>query len=84
MIVFKKKMKKLTFLGICYHFLETPLAWDDAKEECKSMSGYGGDGDLASLNSFLEQSFVQRKYFLKSLSQYKQLIFTLHVHKISL
>ena len=57
-------MKMLTFLGMCYHFLETPLAWEDAKEECKSMSGYGGDGDLASLNSFMEQSFVQSKYFL--------------------
>lgn len=54
----KKYMYKT---GMCYHFLETPLAWEDAKEECKSMSGYGGDGDLASINSFMEQSFVQGK-----------------------
>ena len=40
------------------------MTWEDAREECKSMSGYGGDGDLASINSFQEQSFLQGSYFI--------------------
>lgn len=46
-------------LGMCYHFLDTILTWEDAREECKYMSGYGGDGDLASINSFREQEYIQ-------------------------
>ena len=48
--------------GMCYLLLDTDLAWEDAREECASLSEYRGDGDLASINSFEEESFIMSKY----------------------
>ena len=47
---------------MCYLLLDTSLAWEDAKEECAALSDYDGDGNLASINSFAEETFILRKY----------------------
>ena len=47
---------------MCYLLLDTDLAWEDAREECASLSEYRGDGDLASINSFEEESFIMSEY----------------------
>lgn len=44
---------------MCYSYLDKSLTWEDAREECHSMSGYHGGGDLASINSFEEQTYIQ-------------------------
>ena len=44
---------------MCYHFLDALLSWEDAAEECRYLGGFRGDGDLASINSYQEQVFIQ-------------------------
>ena len=56
---------------MCYHFLDTELSWEDAREECRYMSGYHGDGDLASINSPREQDFIQGLYDCRSIHRVK-------------
>ncbi len=48
---------------MCYHFLNALLSWDDAAEECRNIGGFHGDGDLASINSFQEQVFIQGQFY---------------------
>lgn len=44
---------------MCYHFLKERLSWVDARDECNLRAGWFGEhGDLASINSVQEQTFV--------------------------
>ena len=38
--------------------LETLLNWEEAREECRYRGGWYRGGDLASINSFQEQTFL--------------------------
>jgi hypothetical protein len=49
---------------MCYHFIEELLTWVDAKEECRLRGGFREHGDLASINSFQEQIFLNSKLTL--------------------
>ena len=44
---------------MCYHAIEELLTWFDAREECRLRGGFGEGGDLASINSVLEDIFIQ-------------------------
>ena len=60
--------------GMCYQVLETELSWDEAREECRYRGGWRRDGDLASINTFQEQIFMQSEsYFQIIMTVYFQL-----------
>ena len=44
---------------MCYHAIEELLTWFDAREECRLRGGFGEGGDLASINSVLEDIYIQ-------------------------
>ena len=46
---------------MCYQVIETELNFDEARQECEYRGGWRDGGDLASINTFQEQTFMQSK-----------------------
>ena len=49
--------------GMCYQVLDIALTWAEAREECSYRGGWRRGGDLASINSLQEQTFMRSKTF---------------------
>ena len=47
--------------GMCYQVLDIALTWAEAREECSYRGGWRRGGDLASINSLQEQTFMRSK-----------------------
>merc|ERR550532_2345629 len=45
--------------GLCYQVLDIALTWAEAREECSYRGGWRRGGDLASINSLQEQTFMR-------------------------
>ena len=45
--------------GMCYQVLEEALSWEEARQECEYRGGWRDGGNLVSINSLQEQTFVQ-------------------------
>ena len=48
--------------GMCYQVLEEALSWEEARQECEYRGGWRDGGNLVSINSLQEQTFVQSKF----------------------
>ena len=47
--------------GMCYQVLDIALSWAEAREECSYRGGWRRGGELASINSLQEQTFIRSK-----------------------
>ena len=52
-------MMMMTFMSVCYQVLDVALSWEEARQECEYRGGWRDGGNLVSINSLEEQTFVQ-------------------------